>query len=432
VIAREATPLPTAFQPNEIGLMTSEEFLRFRNPSGKSHSSDAYDSTLSELNRDYPRPIGTAGGYGDAEVTVAKLSDGYRVQRGNDVIAVIHDGVAYYDKPHLKRLIPKSVWQRETDKETDLGITSYKQVKYLAEVAGLISPVAQRNELEYPVILQRIVVRDESMTVRAEKPLVMDAGTTIVILNSNGWRVASAQDEWGATLLMVAQEYRGSGLGKIVGKYWYEHNPSYTSGGFTEAGKRNALAIWRGRVREFVALGWYSELVRQGRLTHSRVKEILAGSEESPKSPDPPKVLQTTGDILVYADDITFVVYDRAFLENPDENLIHGYGFFRGDTKKSFIYRIEYDRPFADMTTRVALQIAKDGGETLYDGGGANDMLELDGVPGIVRTGDFIRVTEDLIDVKTLAAKEKRLRKAADPYGDKYNLLLEMAESKWS
>jgi hypothetical protein len=39
--------------------------------------------------------------------------------------------------------------------------------------------------------------------------------------------VGEALNELGATLISVAQEYRGLGLGKILGKLWYEKNPNY-------------------------------------------------------------------------------------------------------------------------------------------------------------------------------------------------------------
>ena len=56
----------------------------------------------------------------------------------------------------------------------------------------------------------------------------------------------------------------------------------------------------------------------------------------------PQKPRKPTGDILVYSDGITFVVYDRAFLTESDDKFIHGFGFFRDDPSVgSFIYRIE-------------------------------------------------------------------------------------------
>lgn len=83
------------------------------------------------------------------------------------------------------------------------------------------------------------------------------------------------------------------------------------------------------------------------------------------------------------------------------------------------------------MTTRVALQMARDNGEELYDGEEYHDLLEIDGIDGVVRKGDYLRVTKDLLPVKAMAKREARLRKDGDPFDEKYHALLEIAESKW-
>ena len=427
------TPLPATFPKTEIGLMTQEEFLKFRDPKEETHPSDAYDFDLFKMNRDPAHVVGSVGSHGSEMLTVEKLSGGLRVVNQGDVIAVIHNGVAYYDKPHWKRQIPKYVYESRKQDQIPIDFTSYKQVKYLSEVIPLISPLAKLNDAKFPVVLQHIIVKGEPMSVRAEKAPAKDKQETIAIFNADGLIVAQAQDEWGATLLTVAHEYRGKGLGKIIGEFWYEYNPSSKSGGFTESGKRNALSLWRDRVHEFSSRGWYSALVREGRLSLKRVKEILEGSGQKLERPEAPQGVKATGEILVHSDgEITFVVYDRAFLEEPDEKFIHGYGFFRDAPNVGvYIYAIDYDRPFAGMTTRVALQMAKDNGEKLYVGEGYHDMLETDGIPGVVQEGNYLEVTQNLIPLKALAQKEKRLRKAVDPYEEKYNLLLEMAEAKW-
>jgi GNAT superfamily N-acetyltransferase len=436
----KTTPLPPSFPKTEIGLMTREEFLTFRNPGNKHHTSDSYDFDLFHLNHEHPQSIGGIGSSSSERVEVELLSGGYRVLHEGKVVGVIHDGIAYYDNPHWRRRIPTRVLEHGGRGEAvEIPIRSFKQVKYLSEVAPLISPIAKKNKEHFPVLLQHILIAGEPMTVRAEKEPKEDKGVTLAILNAEGLIVAQASNEWGATLLTVAQEYRGRGLGKIIGKFWYELNPSFESGGFTDAGQENALALWRDRVHEFSARGWYSALIREGRLTPARVKEILAGADERPPRVErvpqaEPEKVEATGDILVYCDeDISFVVYDRAFLEEQDERFIHGYGFFRDAPLVGvFLYRIDYDRPFADITTRVALQMARDAGNDIYDGEGYHDMLEIDQIPGVIREGDYIKVTRDLLPLKAMVLKEKRTRKAVDPLDEKHNLLIEMAESKWS
>jgi GNAT superfamily N-acetyltransferase len=428
------TPLPPSFPASEIGLMTKEEFLEFRNPKEKFHPQEAYDFDLFKMNRAITSRIGR---FGRDDFWVEKYSDGHLISDDDRPVGVIHNGTLYYANSGLKNKLLDIKWgvfNRRSDEKILIEVKSAKQVKYLSEVMHLINPVAKRNRSYYPISLQHIIVKGEPMTVRAEKQPQKDKGVGLAILNSEGLQVAGASDEWGATLLTVAREYRGKGLGKLIGKFWYDFNPEWGSGGFTEAGKENALALWRDRIREFSARGWYTDLIRKGQITYARVKDILKGVGQRPPSRREVEEIKVrpTGDILVFSDEVTFVVYDQAFLEEPDERFIHGYGFFRDARVGTFIFRIDYDRPFAKLTTQVALQIAKDNGDRLYDGEGYSDMLELKGIPGIEREGDYITVTRNLINVRSLASKEKRLRKAVDPYDEKYVLLIEMAESKWN
>ena len=430
-----ATSLPTSFPASEIGLMTKDEFLAFMNPKGKHHPSDAYEVTLMRMNEDHGPLVGTVG-HGSEAIQVQKRSEGYELTMDGKLIGVIHEGIAYYDNPRMRKRIPTGVPGRQRDEYTDLGIQGYRHVKYLSEVTPLVSPRAKLNEAAYPVVLQRLLVKGEAMALRAEKKPETDKGTSLVILNSRGLIVARGSNEWGATLLQVVEEYRGKGLGKILGRYWFEYNPTWESGGFTSSGEAATIARWKDRVREFAANGWYTQLVRDGQLTEARVKEILkdVGSRPPPRPQAEPERAKATGKTMVFADDVTFVVYDAAFLEEPDEKFIHGYGFFRDNHRGTYLYRIEYDRPYAKLVTSVALQMAKDNGDTLYDGAadGISDLLEdVESIPGVERDGDYLTVTRNLLPLKTLAQVERLTRKKVDPYQEKYHQLLEMAEGKW-
>ena len=428
--------LHPTFPETEIGLMTEEEFLHFTNPGNKHHPPSAYDHSLADLNKDLAlEGIGEVS-HGTSRYVAIKFSAGIQIlDEDQRLVAVIHDGVAYYDQPRMRNVLPHNVFDH--GKDVELPYTTLKQVKYLSEVAPLVSPVARENETRFPVILHHIIVKGEALTVRAEKPPTKDAGVTMAILNAGALVVAEASDEWGATLIMVAQEYRSYGLGKLMLRYWWEVNPTFESGGYTPAGEQTALATWRERVHQFSANGWYMDLIKEGRLPVSKVKQIMTEANVHPPheaKPEGPAAVKPTGDILIYSDgEITFVVYDRAFLEEQDDKFIHGFGFFRDAPHVgSLLYRIEYDRPFADLTTRVALQMAKDNGEKLYNGDGYHDMVEgLDRLPGVTIDGDYIVVTQDLYPVRAKAQQEKRLRKATDPYDEKFHLLLEQAESKW-
>lgn len=410
--------------------MTREEFLNFKNPDEKSHDSDSYDFDLAKLNQTlHSKAFTNLQGvewmlhipYGGGE--------GYVVTKDGTTVAVVHQDTLYHGNQVRPNDVPK--WY---GRDEHITWSKTKLVKYPQEYVPLVSNIAKRNRAEYPHLLQNIRVRGEPYQVRSAGPPVPNKGTALAILNTKGEVVAEGQNEWGATLLVVAREYRSRGLGKIIGQYWYHWNPTWTSGGFTPEGENNALRLWETRVREFSENGWYSELVRQKRLTMDRVREILGGlSGKKPRptlpesaSPEPKKT------ILFFVEDSALVVYDSTFLVDQDAKYIHGHGFLRDNTHVgTFLYTLDYDRPFHKLVTEAALQMAKDQGKNLYVGPGYGDVLEIEGIEGVERTGNHITLTKDLLPLRQLSVVERRTRKKADPFGETQSLLLEMAESKW-
>lgn len=425
-----ATPLPV-FKDTEIGLMTREEFLAYRNPQNKFHGSTTFDTTVSDLNNTLSNLalVRTR----DNEFSVKQSDHGLVLFLDENPVAVIHQGTLYHTPKSNPRDIPRGYPNRVNGDWIDFGIKGTKIVKYLTEALSLVNRVADKNLKEYPHILQRVLVKGKPFTIRSEAPPVEDNGKTIVAMNELGEVVAMASDEWGATLLRVADEYRGMGLGKIVGRFWYEWNPGYESGGFTQAGANNAVKLWESRVRDFLSNGWYTDLVRTGKLNPDRVREILSGLGDRPK-PDrsEPKNPEVKSQTLVYAEDEAFVLYDAKFLQEPDEKYLHGYGFFRdSDPVGTFLYRIDYDPAYRKQTTLVALQMAKDSGYKLYIGPDYGDLVELDGIPQAEVEGNYVTLTKDVLPLKDLSRLEKAIRTKNDPYREISSQLLELSESKW-
>lgn len=424
------TPLPDKFETTEPGLLTWAEFLTLRNPKGESHEAESYDWDLQQMNKDHSlRHLGQTGMLGEG-LGVWGNREGILLKEKEQVIGVIHRGTLYHDK-----------WSGSKFPESYLSnlavvyfeVKRRKVVKYITEAAALVSNIARNNLAANPVLLQNILVQGEPCQVRAEGTLKKGERASIVVLNSGGLKVASAQDEWGATLLVVAQEYRGRGLGQIIGKLWYRWNPHTPSGGFTPRGQANALRLWADRVRQFLSNGWYSELVRAGRLPMAKVKEILAGLPGKKPRAVVVEEKKVTSKMLVLVDHPVFAVYDQAFLDDPDDQYIYAYGFFRDSLGKSFLYTIDYDRGHDKLATAIALQMARDDGKPIYVGEGYGDTLEWN----LIRqaeadaSGDYVALTGDILNLPQIARLEKGVRRKRDPYGDKYSALLEMAESKW-
>ena len=433
------TPLPPSFPDSEIALMTKEEFLAFRNPGGKYHSEQAYDFDTFSMNRDthltmvkvltekgvtYTYSTSSRGGW------IIHQDDGYR-----KVVGIVHNGTLYYERHPRFPLYWEEI-RGGRKNITRIEFRQKKQVKYLSEYVPLVSNVARNNQTKYPHLIQRIKAGDEFLEVRSEQKPEEDGGTSLAILNSAGLKVAMAQNEWGATLLAVAEEYRGLGLGKVMGRLWYKYNPSFTSGGFTPAGKANAISLWEDRVREFLSRGWYSELVKEGRLSHKRLKSILDDVREKTRTPAIEDSVGLpsgdTGELRYYSDmRSTIILYDSRFLEEQDEKYIYGNVLLRDMRGNTFIYSIDYERSHHEETTYAAFQLARDLGEELYVGEGYGDIVELEGLPAIERVGDYATLTRDIIDLQGESRIEETLRSVKDPYQEIEVLLMEMADAKW-
>lgn len=446
------TELPDKFPPSEIGLMTKNEFLQFRNPRTKYHHPQAYTFTLDSLNRDYSRHPFTIMQHRGEDIQAWEGDRGYLFYEGSkrdgNLIGVLHNGVLYHSDRNIRRMprlneVGHIRWYVSENTRKLPTVNKTKLVKYLSDVAPLVHSSAQRRLDQYPYLYQRIKIKGEPFTVRFEETPELNRMIDMAVFNEESKIVAVAQNEWGATLLGVAEEYRGKGLGKYIGSVWYKLNPESGSGGFTQAGEANALRIWNRRVRDFLAKGWYSDLVRSGRLSRDKLKNILSdldsrGQSTSRLPSDSASSSKTPKRrLLLHVDYPTFILYDQAFLELEDpysvdlEPYIYGYGFFRGSGDKSFLFRLDYDKPFRKLVTSVALQMARDEGHSIYNGEGYSDILELEGLPNVQVDGDYINLTKDVLPLNRLGQSERTLRRKHDSYDEKKVLLYETADAKW-
>jgi GNAT superfamily N-acetyltransferase len=439
-------PLPESFSDAEPALLTVKEFLDLRNPEGKLHPGDAYETTLATLNHSQLQPVGSVfpwtGARRERKLTVLAYPQAldalvYLDPESDKVVAVLHDGTLYRD-----RFYPIPNWYVSNRSLNGLSetvrvhIASEREVKYPEEYVVQVEDIAARNRESFPYTIRRVLIDGTRFEVRSEQRPRQDKLDTIAFLDPSGLIVAEGSNEWGATLLRVAEEYQGRGLGRALAAFWYEFNPKSKSGGFTPSGRANAVATWQARVHEFLSLGWYSALVREGRMTQARVREITADlPKQPPKRRAETERVEPEADLRVYVDDdgIAFVLYDARFLSDRDEKYVHGYGFLRSTTKLgSFFYRIEHDPKYRKLATAIGLQLAKDQGEPLYVATEPGDLIEWEIVPQAERDGDYVSLMEDVLPLKALAAEERRLRRKSDPYREIPNSLLEIAESKWS
>jgi hypothetical protein len=446
---------PVAPRDVEIGLMTAEQFLTVRNPQGTSHSDESYDWGIEEMNR----PIATSTGRGPADTTVSRYPRGDVVaDKDGQPVAILVDGTLYFEKHRRVSWGGGGSWDpsrsditfhdgRSFDRGWDtLRSTNKKVVKYLDQYRSLAEGTAsERSTARYPYVMRRMIIDGESFQLRAEVEPVPGKGTALALVNDAGQIVAVAQNEWGATLIVVAREYRGKRLGGVLSDVWYSLNPRFQSGGFTPQGRASALRAWESRVRSLAALGWYTSLVRDGSMTQAMVAEIFAGLSSRhprelsmlPESETRSPAKSISDNVRIQIDPgISFLIYDSDALavEHPDEieaRHVFAYGFFRDSGSKTFLYAIDYEPAFANLAVTVALQMARDDHTPIYVGPGYGDFFDVEGVEGVTRTGDFVQLDHDVLDLQPFARIERRLRKLADPLGEKGQMLLEVAEAKW-
>ena len=423
----------------DYGLMTLEEYLAHRNPEGKIHESGSYTFSVDSMNKDYSiRPYRA---HGDYSVKGRDDLSALVYCKGGKVMGVYARGTLFYTYEREKKAILLT-WVTKLNDSFYLGEMSpkFKKVKYPNEYLALVSDIVKDNAKKYPHVIERFENRGEQFTVRSEAPLKgKNEGVTIGIFNEAGYKVATAQDEWGATLIGVAKEYRSRGLSKIVSRYWYKFNPNKLSGGFTPEGQRMAISFWADTVRGLLESGEYDAKIERGELTEARLRDILKGLPTKVKRVAPPKKeeVRATGEYLLWADNSSsFVLYDLAYLKEQDDKFILGYGLLRDSSDVgSFYFQLDYERSHSDLVTKIALQYAKDLGDApLYDGKGDHysDLLEVEGISGVEKRGDYIHIERDIIDLRPLKLLEKKIRAKVDPYGEIEYQLQEDAVSKWS
>lgn len=411
---------------DDIGFMTRREYLVFRNPQDKFHSSNIWNYDIEKMNNTL-RGAGSTRTRDNKEYEFYQnndMSPNFIIILDRKVVGVIYDGTLYYLKNNNPKKIPTYFHYR--NENIEIPVHTYTITKYFDALIEKIKDVRNYNLTKYPFIIQRL----GELEIRSEKEPQISKNEIFVILNEKKERIAFASNEWGATLIAVAEEYQGRGLGVVLGNLWYAWNPTHISGGYSPQGEANAIRIWEHRVRELMADGTYTAMIRAKKITATRVKEIIATLPERRKpKPESPKQEPS---LLLRVEDFGFVLYDAAFLKEQDEKYIYAYGFFRSSENiGNFLFRLEYEPPHKKMATYVALQMARNDGEKIYIGEGYGDYLELEGIRHIAQNGDYVELTQDVIDLRDIGRREAALRRKLDQYGEIGMSMLELADAKW-
>lgn len=429
-----AATTPLDLPPDEPALLTLSAYLHRQNKDGKFHSSTAYDWNLARnqwLHVEVP-PVDWD------KYPVRILPSGFIILNEIDsknIIGYIDNGVAFLSPKGRENKIPFSYRKFGTER----GNIEHKEtrvVKYPDRIANarLKSEQAADNLKRYPYVLQHIKLGGQPFEIRAEvEKITPGKGDALTVLNSDNLVVAQASDEWGATLVHVVQEYRGLGIGPVLTQLWYKYNPHYRSGGFSNAGRNQAAKVWAARVRTFLDNGWYSEMVKTGKMSKEDVKAIIADLKARPVSTPKEQPKQEAPSICIFSDDTLFVVFDRAYIKEQDKKHILGYGFLRETEELGiFFYRIEWDDGHEKLVNTVAMQMAYDIGESVYVGDTHADIMDLSQVPNVVVENKRASMTKPAFDLKHATALTKKILRKEDPMGEVKSSLIEDAEAKWN
>lgn len=145
------------------------------------------------------------------------------------------------------------------------------------------------------------------------------------IFNDDNQCVARTQAEWDCLLVMVADEYRGFGLGPYIVGIHRKYFPDADSGGFTVPGIINLEKVHTAFVKEYMASGKYSKLVRDKKLTAEKVKQItksaVATKTKSKISFNEKPVLSKRIQIFHdHENSSEWIVYDESLVDLIDED----------------------------------------------------------------------------------------------------------------
>jgi hypothetical protein len=383
--------LPRPWNPNEINpaLLTSSEYLHLCNENDKWHGEQAYNVTLTDLNQ-YE---------GDKRAA-------YRHVRRFKV-----NGIAFDLMVKTRRC---DYAMRDADKE-------------LIRIDGEVQFYSDEE-------VKRLGFQPEEFT------LSIFEGDT---------RVASAQDEWGCVLIMVAKEYRQFGLGTVIGKAARTLEPGKTSGGFTPGGARNFMRVHREFVRDALASGLYSKLVRAGTITTERAKAIVVSAkpQHRPKRDEVDLASRDPASWLLFHDDGgSFILYDRKLAHIVDsekhamfaDRMIKGFVYcYVHDTRDGPVGRIKQfgaENPkLAAFMLALAFTIAKEEKADIWVEPAEYDLpgFQYGDEENVVGYRSRKVLSGPTIDYRAMARDEARFRASFDRYQEFEYRLQEMAHSKY-
>lgn len=374
-------------------LLTFSEYYRLANPSGKSHPENAYNISLEDGRSfdksEFPEKIKT--------VKIQGIEFEFRLKKEDKM-----------NKNFVKTTPDGEIVRDENGKA--VFMSDEEKLKMLKTKGG---------RYEYSVG---------------------------VFTKEDGW-VGGSQNEWGAMLIRVVEEYRGFGLGTMIGKLARSYEPAKSSGGFTPAGFNMFKKVHAEFVRDYMQSGMYSHLVKTGQITPERAKEIISSIGERPKKREEKKLdTSDPNDWLLYAEDDNFIIYDKKIKDIIDEEfsywkfkMIKGSIFAR---ESDGYYRILYfggetEEVKKHLMTLCAIRakwydalLVVEPEDVKYVDESKIELVEENTVKPGYRSSLF-SYKGKAFDTDILGREEERFRKKFDKYDEFHYQILELAYGKY-
>jgi hypothetical protein len=390
---KRAEPLPEPYNPKGIdpALMTLGEYQKFVDPDDKRHPDSAYDWSITDMNRHQTKPS--------------------------------------EDYPQLvKRLKIK-------------GIAF--EIRLLKEKNRYIRRDGEDHARDADGNL--IYLSDKEIAAKGMKTYDFMFG----VFDEDGTHIATAQDEWGTMLIAVAREYRGFGLGPILGKIARSFEPGKTSGGFTHSGQKNFAKVHREFVRDALTTGRYRSLIDQGQITVERVKAIVTSahlhqkpkkSSENFSATDPKDwlMMNTYGEFIVYDRKLKDMIDGPEEMEHWIDRMIIASVLVEGPSEFGIVTRFGGNTPKIKMflmTCAVTycanenVPLYVDPEDLPFVDKRQIDISEADMKSGYRR--HLVRLKGQGVDYRPIAAAEEAFRKRFDTYDEFKNSVMERAHGKY-
>lgn len=258
--------------------------------------------------------------------------------------------------------------------------------------------------------------------------------------------VASAQDEYNTMLIMTASEYRGFGLGTIIGKIARTYEPGKSSGGFTAAGAKNFIRVHREFVRDALTSGLYSKLVRAGDITVERVREIVTSAKVQmrPRNDGVDLSSNSSDDWLLFGEHGAFILYDRklaTLIDNEKyesfvEKMIKGMVYAVPSTHSGITHIKTFGGEREGIKSFMLALVytdAKAGDSPLWVEHEEYDLKGFEYGPETKEIGYSAKeiISGKTIDYRAMVAAEAAFRKGFDKYGEFKHRLMEIAYAKY-